>query len=177
MTIQVTYKCDNPNCRSTTGTETGWLIVNTMFIKNNPSWVPKREMSVNHEVHFCSKQCFITWFFKEKYEREPVEVPKQVEEPKKYWTEKRINGQREYSEKSAEKKQKEFDRVYDVLGPRLNQLGEVRAGDAWNLAGGHYQYTTVIFKTIMETMIEQGKARREKRGQYMIIKPNEKVSK
>lgn len=50
------------------------------------------------------------------------------------------------------------------LRNRLLQPGEIKTNDAWQAAGGLYSYSIVaiIFKNVMEILIEEGKAYRVK---------------
>lgn len=69
-------------------------------------------------------------------------------------------------------KQEAFDEVYDKLAPRLNQVGRITTDDAWKFTRVPYSRMVVVFKQIMETMIEQKKAVKIGRGQYEILKPD-----
>lgn len=71
------------------------------------------------------------------------------------------------------KGQKTFDKIYDQLEPRLDKLGEITVGEAFDLAGNPPYYTFVkVFKDIMGSMVELGKAEWVSKGVYRIIKAN-----
>lgn len=77
----------------------------------------------------------------------------------------------------TEKGQAIYDKIYDLLEARLNEPGLIRAADAWTLCAGHAGYNSVvnIFRQIITTMVEQGKAQKgTKHGTYIILKPNSK---
>lgn len=73
-------------------------------------------------------------------------------------------------------KEEAFDKFYEAVSPHLNKLGEIRTGDIWKASGNQfsYSYITPNFKTIMDTMVEQGKAIKLRNGLWRIIKPNTK---
>lgn len=73
-------------------------------------------------------------------------------------------------------KEETFFEIYDLIEDRLNQLGPITADAAWRICRGNTDksYVTIcnVFREVMKTMIEQGKVIQEKRGQYKILKPN-----
>ncbi len=75
-------------------------------------------------------------------------------------------------------KEETFFEVYELFEDRLNQLGYIRADDIWLICRGRTEksYVTIcnVFRETMATMIEQGKAIKEKQGVYRILKANTK---
>jgi hypothetical protein len=70
-----------------------------------------------------------------------------------------------------------FNEFYDLISDRLNQLGPISTGDIWAIYSDcfSYSYTTLAFRKIMLTMVEQGKAVADGKGKWIISKPNERV--
>lgn len=75
------------------------------------------------------------------------------------------------------KRELSYEAIYDILEPRLNQLGEIRTEAAWQICRHKYGYATVTqaFRKIMLTMVEQGKAKKIKNGHYKIVARNVKA--
>ncbi len=67
-----------------------------------------------------------------------------------------------------------FDHIYEVLQPRLNQLGEITTAEVAKLSPHPYTITSIAFRDIMKTMKEQGKAKMMCNGRYEILKPNKR---
>lgn len=68
----------------------------------------------------------------------------------------------------------EWNRIYHLLEPRLNQIGEIRTKDAWELVKWPYGMVSMVFKQVMETMMEQKKAIKISKGKYKILRSNER---
>ncbi len=68
----------------------------------------------------------------------------------------------------------EYSQIYDLLEPRLDQLGEIAIKDACEIVKWPYQMVRKVFKETMDTMVEQGKAEKVVNGRYKILKPNRK---
>jgi hypothetical protein len=77
-------------------------------------------------------------------------------------------------------KESTFDGIYNLLEPRLNVLGEIRANDAWHLCKFRTKYgyntITTVFRQVIYAMVEQGKAVKIRHGIYKIVKPNNKIN-
>ncbi|GHM98815.1 hypothetical protein WSM22_03050 [Cytophagales bacterium WSM2-2] len=75
---------------------------------------------------------------------------------------------------NSHRSQETFDKIYDLVEPRLNELGVIRTGDVYKLVGGQYRYCRfcTYFNQIMRSMVELGKARYVVKGQWLIVKPN-----
>lgn len=77
-------------------------------------------------------------------------------------------------------KEDTFDSIYELMRDRLKHVGLIRPDDAWHICRGKTSrgYATIVqnFTKIMATMIEQGKAVKERRGLYRIIKPDTKAN-
>lgn len=74
-------------------------------------------------------------------------------------------------------KEENFDKFYEAVSPMLNKLGKIRTKDIWEAYKFQFSYTYLCpnFKTIMDTMVEQGKAIKISGGHWNIIKPNQKT--
>lgn len=74
-----------------------------------------------------------------------------------------------------------FYQIYDLLESRLDQLGEIKTDDAWQICKITQNYSTITrtFAEIMKTMVLQKKAVKIGNGKYNILKPNtpSKISK
>lgn len=75
-------------------------------------------------------------------------------------------------------KEETFDRIYTVIeeSGRLNRAGELRTAEIWKICK-YSKYSTIAtaLRDIMNTMIEQGKAVKLKKGVWRIDTPNQKV--
>lgn len=76
--------------------------------------------------------------------------------------------------------QKTFDEIYDLLEHRLNQVGSIKAVEAWAICKGKTQHSYVtinnVFRLCMATMVEQRKAQKVCMGRWEIIKPNDPLA-
>lgn len=70
------------------------------------------------------------------------------------------------------------DHIYEMLLPRLNQIGLITTNDAWEICKEFRGHETVsrAFRAIMATMIEQGKATRVSFTKWEILKANTKFT-
>lgn len=70
------------------------------------------------------------------------------------------------------------DKIYEMLLPRLNQVGLICTNDAYRICRGYKGLETVAraFRNIMATMIAQGKAKRISQKEWQILKPNTKFT-
>jgi hypothetical protein len=68
-----------------------------------------------------------------------------------------------------------FDKISELLEYRLNQLGEIRMDDAWQICRRNHSYGMInrVFRSIMQGMVLQNKAIRHphRRGIYIITEP------
>jgi hypothetical protein len=74
-------------------------------------------------------------------------------------------------------KEETFFEIYDLIEGRLNELGPICTNDAWLICRDNNStrgYSTIckVFRECMSAMVEQGKAERQRNGQWKIIKPN-----
>lgn len=76
--------------------------------------------------------------------------------------------------KNTEKFQLIYDQIYDLLEPLLNRKGEISVKEAHLAVGFPYAQFRKVFVHIMQTMVEQKKAKKLKNGSYRILKPNNK---
>ena len=63
------YKCDYDHCKETTkSVSEDWLTIgtenNNLCIENNLPEKKLISLDQYHDIHFCSKKCFISTFFK-----------------------------------------------------------------------------------------------------------------
>lgn len=71
-----------------------------------------------------------------------------------------------------------YDKIYEALGERLNELGEIKTNESWVICRTKMSssYSTIAqdFRNIMNTMVEQKKAVKVKHGVWKILKANTK---
>lgn len=76
--------------------------------------------------------------------------------------------------------QKTFDEIYDLLEHRLNQVGSIKAIEVYTICKGKttHSYFTIInvFRSCMDTMVEQRKAYKVCMGRWEITKPNDPLA-
>lgn len=85
--------------------------------------------------------------------------------------------QRSQPHHNSDKSERILNDVYELMEPRLNQLGEIRTDEAWRTCQRKFSYSaiTVAFRKIMLTMVEQGKAEKIKNDHYKITRSNAPV--
>src|SRR5437879_2364394 len=69
-----------------------------------------------------------------------------------------------------------FEKIYELLKNRLDVLGNIKSGEAWEICRIYFGYSTICreFRKIMGLMIEQKKAIKVGYGIWKILKPNRK---
>lgn len=69
-----------------------------------------------------------------------------------------------------------FNKVYEALEDRLDKLGPITTKEVYSICGKAIT-NCVIFNDIMDTMVIQKKAVKNKNGEWEILKPNRKNEK
>lgn len=67
-----------------------------------------------------------------------------------------------------------FERFLDDVEPLLQRVGPITTGNVWDAIGGRwpYWYISDNVNKVMQIMITQGKARKDRQGLWFILKPN-----